>query len=153
MSAGRWYVAVQGVLFAVVAVTALVPGPTLFASLVLGLTLVVVGAAGVLWTGRLLGSSLTPLPEPNGSGLVARGPYRLVRHPMYTALVLICLGVAVGSGALWCYVSVLVLAVFFELKTRYEERYLVGMYPGYAEYAAATGKFVPGVGRRRLSTG
>ena len=72
---------------------------------------------------------------------------------MYTALVLICLGLAVGSGALWSYVSVLVLAVFFDLKGRVEERYLVGAYPGYAEYAARTGKFVPGVGRRRMSRG
>src|SRR4051812_2760052 len=121
MTAGRWYVAVQGLLFLCVAVTALLPGPTLFLSLPLGLVLVVAGAAGVIWTGRLLGESLTPLPEPNGAGMVARGPYRWVRHPMYTALVVICLGVAVGSGALWCYVSVVFLAAFFELKTRYEE--------------------------------
>ena len=145
--------AVQGVLFLCVAVTALLPGPTLFASLWLGLALVVVGAIGVIWTGRQLGQSLTPLPEPNGFGLVASGPYRWVRHPMYTALVVICLGVAVGSGALWCFVTVVVLALFFEAKTRYEERYLVGMYPGYSEYASVTGKFVPGVGRRRSSTG
>ncbi len=72
---------------------------------------------------------------------------------MYTSLVLICLGLAIGSGALWSYVSVLVLAVFFEFKGRVEERFLIAAYPGYAEYAARTGKFVPGVGRRRFSTG
>ena len=148
----RAYVVVQGVLFLVVGVTAVLPGPTLFQSFVLGLTLVVVGAAGLLWTGRVLGRSLTPLPVPNGAGLVAAGPYRVVRHPMYSALVVLCLGVAVGSGALWCFASCLVLGVFFGFKARYEERFLVRVYPGYVEYGARTGRFVPLLGRLKLST-
>ena len=146
---GRIFVAVQGLLFLAVAVLALVPGPTLFSSLVLGLALVVLGGVGVIWTGRDLGRALTPNPVPNGEGLVARGLYRVARHPMYSCLVLICLGVAVGSGALWCFVAVLALAVFFGVKARFEERYLLGAYPGYAEYAARTGRFVPIVGRLR----
>ena len=44
---------------------------------------------------------------------------------------------------------VVTLAVFFEAKTRLEERFLIDAYDGYASYAARTGKFVPGVGRRR----
>lgn len=146
--------AVQGALFALVAVTALLPGPTLLTSLPLSLTLVVLGSVGVVWSGALLGRALTPLPVPNGAGLVARGVYRWVRHPMYASLVVICLGVAVGSGVLWCYVTVVALAVFFAAKARFEERYLVREYAGYAEYGARVGRFVPGVGRlRRLSTG
>jgi len=143
----------QALLFLCVAVTAILPGPTLWQSLPIGLALVVLGAAGMWWTGRSLGRSLTPMPVPNGAGLVAAGPYRRVRHPMYVAVVLVCLGLAVGSGALWCYVTVVVLCVFFDLKARVEERYLMAAYEGYAEYAARTGKFVPGVGRRKLSTG
>jgi protein-S-isoprenylcysteine O-methyltransferase Ste14 len=153
MTTGRWYVAVQGLMFLLVAVTAFFPGPTLFSSLVLGLCLVLAGAALVLWTGRVLGRSLTPNPEPNGAGLVAVGPYRWARHPMYTGLVGICLGVAVGVGVLWCYLAVLLLAGFFRVKARYEERFLLRTYPGYALYAGSVGRFVPGVGRlRRLST-
>ena len=148
----RAYVVVQGVLFLVVGITAVLPGPTLFRSVLIGVALVVVGAAGVLWTARVLGRSLTPLPVPNGAGLVAAGPYRAVRHPMYSALVVLCLGVAVGSGALWCYVACLVLGVFFGFKARYEERFLMGVYPGYLEYGARTGRFVPFVGRLKLST-
>lgn len=67
---------------------------------------------------------------------------------MYTALVVICLGVAVGSGKLLSFIAVVAVAVFFEIKTRVEERHLVQVYDGYAEYAARTGKFVPKVGRR-----
>ena len=111
MTTGRWLVALQGLLFLLVAVTAFLPGPTLFSSLVVGLACVVVGAAVVLWTGRALGASLTPNPSPNGAGMVASGPYRFARHPMYSGLVVICLGVAVGAGVVWCYLAVLVLAV------------------------------------------
>ncbi|WP_062072978.1 methyltransferase family protein [Demequina sediminicola] len=148
---GRWVmVAVQGLLFLSVAVTAIIPwGPSLWSSLWLALALIVLGAAGVLWTGRSLGGSLTPSPVPNGVGLVAKGLYRWVRHPMYTALILICAGVAVSSGRVLCWASVVALVVFFEVKTRVEERYLMTTYEGYSEYAGRTGKFLPGIGRRR----
>ena len=149
---GRWgMVAVQGLLFAAVAVTAIWPawGPTLWSSLWVALALVLVGSAGVIWSARDLGAALTPSPVPNQTGLVARGLYRWARHPMYTALVVICLGVAVGSGKVLSFVAVLALAVFFEVKTRVEEQHLVAAYDGYADYAALTGKFVPGVGRRK----
>ncbi|GIG53301.1 methyltransferase family protein [Demequina activiva] len=144
-------VAVQGVLFLTVAVTAFLRdvGPALFTSLWLALALVLVGSAGVIASGRNLGRSLTPSPVPNEAGLAASGLYRYARHPMYTALVVICLGVAVGSGALLCYVSVVVLAVFFGFKARMEERYLRRVYNGYDAYAARTGRFLPGIGRRK----
>ncbi|MFV0285628.1 MAG: methyltransferase family protein [Demequina sp.] len=149
---GRWgMVALQGVLFLAVAVTAILPAPggTWPTSLAISLALVLVGAAGVLWTGRSLGGSLTPSPVPNGEGMVAAGLYRWMRHPMYTALDVICLGVAVGSGKWTCYVAVAALCAFFEVKTRAEEGYLREAYPGYATYAARTGKFLPGIGRAR----
>lgn len=139
-------VAVQGLLFAAVAVTALLPGPVLWHSLWTGLALVVLGSVGVIWSAKDLGQSLTPSPVPNSRGLVANGLYRYARHPMYSALVVICLGVAVGSGSWWCYLSVVALAAFFQYKTRVEERFLVATYDGYAEYAARTGKFFPGLG-------
>ena len=142
-------VGVQALLFLAVAVTAFLQGvgPALFGSLWVGLGLVLVGSAGVIASGRDLGGSLTPSPVPNEAGLAAGGVYRFARHPMYTALVVICLGVAVGSGALLCYLAVVALAVFFAFKARMEERYLRRVYPGYDEYASRTGRFVPGVGR------
>lgn len=149
---GRWgMVAAQGLLFAAVGGFALLPawGPELASSLSAALALVLIGSVGVLWSAANLGSALTPSPVPNQAGLVARGLYRWARHPMYTALVVICLGVAVGSGKSLSYASVIALAVFFEYKTRVEEQHLVVAYEGYAEYAARTGKFVPGIGRRR----
>lgn len=143
-------VALQGFLFLLVVAAALIPpiGPAIWDSLTLSIVLILLGAAGMVWSGRDLGTSLTPLPVPNGKGLAAHGIYEYARHPMYTAILLICLGVAVGAGNLQVYVVVAALLVFFEVKTRFEERYLVTAYEGYAEYAARTGKFLPGLGKR-----
>lgn len=143
------FVVVQGLLFLAVAVLAMVPGPTLFASLAGGLGLVAAGSLLVAASARLLGRALTPNPVPNGAGLVAAGVYRWARHPMYSGLVVICLGVAVGTGARWSFVAVAALAVFFMVKARFEEHHLLRTYPGYAAYAAVTGRFMPGVGRLR----
>lgn len=143
-------VAIQGLLFLAVALTALTGSVASAPRLLwVGLALVVVGAAGVLWSGRDLGRALTPSPVPNEAGLVARGIYRWARHPMYSALVVICLGVAVGSGAALCFVAVAALAVFFMVKARMEESHLLRVYEGYRGYARVTGRFVPGVGRLR----
>jgi len=143
-------VALQGFLFLLVVVAALIPpiGPAIWDSLTLSIVLILLGAAGMVWSGRDLGTSLTPLPVPNGKGLAAHGIYGYARHPMYTAILLICLGVAVGAGNIQVYVVVAALLVFFEVKTRFEERYLVHAYGGYAEYASRTGKFLPGLGKR-----
>lgn len=142
-------VGLQGLLFLAVAITAIapIPGDPWPSSLWGGLALIVAGSVGVLWTGRLLGPSLTPLPVPNGEGLIVDGAYRWARHPMYSALVVICLGVAVSSGAWACYVTVGALAVFFMVKARREEAYLLSTYDGYREYAGRTGRFLPAVGR------
>jgi protein-S-isoprenylcysteine O-methyltransferase Ste14 len=145
-------VGIQAVLFLAVVVAALTPplgGTSWWSSLVLALALILLGAVGVVLAGRDLGRALTPLPIPNGEGLVARGLYRHARHPMYSALVVICVGVGVGSGTPQSWVAAALLAVFFMAKARMEERYLLSAYPGYAEYAARVGRFVPGVGRLR----
>jgi len=96
-----------------------------------------------------LGRALTPIPQPNGAGLRARGVYRWVRHPMYTSVLLLCVGVAAARGSVVVWALVASLGVFFEAKTRLEEKFLIEAYDGYASYASRTGKFVPGVGRRR----
>jgi protein-S-isoprenylcysteine O-methyltransferase Ste14 len=142
-------VGVQGVLFAMVVIAALAPalGPALWAPLPLALALIVAGSIGVIASARDLGSALTPLPIPNGKGMAAKGLYHWARHPMYSSLVVICLGVAVGAGKVQTYVVVVLLAAFFMLKARTEERYLLTAYEGYPHYAAVTGRFVPGIGR------
>lgn len=144
-------VALQAILFLGVAAGALATGigPRLPASLWGGIAVVAAGVVVLLWAARNLGGALTPLPVPNGAGLAAHGAYRWMRHPIYTGVILACLGVAIGAGTVLAYAAALAVALFFEAKTRLEERWLLGAYQGYAQYAARTGKFLPGIGRRR----
>lgn len=144
-------VGIQFALFCAVAAGALATGvgPSLPRSTIAGLTLTALGAIVLLAAARHLGAALTPNPVPNRAGLVAHGLYRWVRHPIYTGVLLACLGVAVAAGTVLAYAAVVALLVLFEVKTRLEERWLTRTYPGYAEYAAVTGKFVPGLGKRR----
>ena len=59
------------------------------------------------WGGRS-----TPVPEPNGEGMSARGIYAWVRHPMYTSVVIAALGVAAARGASAAWVLAVVLGAF-----------------------------------------
>ena len=95
------------------------------------LAAVALGGAAALSLGR----NLTPYPKPVDSGtLVARGPYRLVRHPIYTAVILGMIGIAVRGGDWISLALAFGLVPFFYAKSSYEERHLTEEYPGYESY-------------------
>jgi protein-S-isoprenylcysteine O-methyltransferase Ste14 len=83
-----------------------------------------------------------PLPKENGK-LSTGGLYKYVRHPMYSGVLLLSLGIAVTSGSVIKYALVGILALLFHFKTRYEEKYLRMQYPEYELYAKKTPKFIP----------
>ena len=94
------------------------------------------GAGALAYGGaRALGRNLTPFPEPvSGGSLVEHGVYRLVRHPLYGAVVLLGAGLAAFGNGWWAWPAVVVLAGFFTVKATFEERRLVRRFPGYADY-------------------
>jgi protein-S-isoprenylcysteine O-methyltransferase Ste14 len=103
----------------------------------------IAGALGV-WAARWLGKGLTPLPLPNGqTDLVTSGPYRWVRHPMYSAVIIGMSGIALRSGSWWSAAAWLGLVALLAFKSRWEEGHLVAAFSGYAEYRKRTGRFVP----------
>lgn len=110
----------------------------------LGVPLVVGGVALALPALLRHGRRLTPLPEPNPAlGLQCTGVYRLIRHPMYTGLLLTAFGLAIGLQKPWGIAGAVALTVFFNLKAREEERRLRRRYPEYAAYQQRTGRFLP----------
>ena len=124
-------------------------GPTAPASLIGGLALMAAGLVLVFITGRHLGAALTPLPNPNGTGLVAHGAYSLARHPMYMAVLTMFIGIAALSGRFTVWAATALLLAMFLFKARLEEKYLIAEYPGYREYGQKTGRFLPRIGRFR----
>ena len=100
--------------------------------------------------GITLGRALTPSPIPReGSQLVTAGVYRLVRHPLYSGLVLLGAGLFIIGASWWHAALFVALFVLLSVKARLEERMLAARFPEYADYASRTGRIVPGVGRLR----
>jgi len=99
----------------------------------------------VLVTGLLgLGRSLTALPSPVPHGeLRTGGPYRFVRHPIYSGIMALTLGFAVRSGNAVVAATAVALVVWLAIKSRWEEVRLLARYEGYRAYAARTPRFVP----------
>jgi protein-S-isoprenylcysteine O-methyltransferase Ste14 len=81
--------------------------------------------------------------NPTQGGLVITGPYRFIRHPIYTA---VCLFVMPGVIAHWSWSAVLWGALVVGsalLRMLFEEKLLVTMYPEYRAYAAARPRMIP----------
>jgi protein-S-isoprenylcysteine O-methyltransferase Ste14 len=109
-----------------------------------GLALALTGAALFVWAHRTLAQSFTMFPKPKPGGrLVTDGPFALVRHPMYLAGVLFFGGCSLGL-AWWGLAATGVLALFWVLKARREERHLRERFPAYAQYVERVRRrFVP----------
>ncbi len=141
-----WFV-VQLALFAVILLAPPVPPVTFPLWLrILGLGMLVVG--GVFGTGGVLalGSNLTAFPKPiEGGTLITTGMYSFVRHPIYTGLILGTLGLGIFRASLLGIVLAVVLFVFFDLKSRREEKWLVEAYSGYMDYRKRVKKLIPWV--------
>jgi protein-S-isoprenylcysteine O-methyltransferase Ste14 len=91
-----------------------------------------------------LGPSLTPLPYPRARGrLVQTGPYRLVRHPVYSGGVALAYGWALAACSWPTLVYATVLLVFVDCKATREERWLREKFAEYGEYARRVRKLIP----------
>ena len=101
---------------------------------VLGVLLLLAGIAVFVWAARTLGGSFTAYPRPRPEGvLVEDGPYRFVRHPVYSAGVLVLLGYGLLTSVV-ATAAVPAIAVLWWLKSRVEERHLAARFPAYADY-------------------
>jgi protein-S-isoprenylcysteine O-methyltransferase Ste14 len=97
-----------------------------------------------------LGRGLTASPLPSERAqLQTGGLYRLVRHPIYSALLLLAWARTLASGSGWVLGATTALLLLLEGKARWEERLLARRFPAYAAYAAVTPRFVPRPWHRR----
>jgi protein-S-isoprenylcysteine O-methyltransferase Ste14 len=96
----------------------------------------------MLWRALALGRSITLLPAAIAP--VARGPYALVRHPLYAAYLAfdLCLAYALQDPLVWTAFAAEALALLW--RARVEERVLTAAFPDYAAYAARVrGRIIP----------
>ncbi len=109
--------------------------------------LAVVAGAIVAVLGVLgLGSSLSPFPKPvDGSELVTHGVYGVIRHPIYSGIVLAAIGWSVATASIVAFAAAVLLFLLFDAKSRREEVWLAERHPGYAAYRTRTKRLVPGL--------
>jgi protein-S-isoprenylcysteine O-methyltransferase Ste14 len=105
--------------------------------------LLVAGTAWSVWSLRCLGKNLSVIAQARG--VADRGPYRLVRHPLYTGEIVSALGLALAAGtgaaaALW--VALVGMQAYRALR---EEQVLLDALPGYREYRKSTAALLPGL--------
>jgi protein-S-isoprenylcysteine O-methyltransferase Ste14 len=142
--AGRLLVALQFGLLALMGWRAWVsPFPfSLFAAALFGGSAVL--ALWALAANRPGNFNIRPTPRSGGT-LVTSGPYRWIRHPMYTSVLLAAAAAAMKSheildAGLW-----LALLAVLWVKADFEERALMTRFADYQAYKARTRKFLPGL--------
>jgi protein-S-isoprenylcysteine O-methyltransferase Ste14 len=110
----------------------------------IGLVLFAVGLGFAIWArvhiGRNWGTPMTQKEEPE---LVTSGPYRLVRHPIYSGILVAGFGTAVALS--WVGLIVVAMAgTYFLYSATVEERSLTEQFPDtYPTYKRATKMLVP----------
>jgi protein-S-isoprenylcysteine O-methyltransferase Ste14 len=111
---------------------------------VVGISLFVLGLGFAIWArvhiGRNWGTPMTQKVEPE---LVTSGPYRFVRHPIYSGIIVAGLGTAVGLTWFWL-AAVALGGVYFLYAATVEERYLTEQFPdAYPAYKRSSKMLVP----------
>ena len=112
---------------------------------VLGVPAALAGLALFLWMFRHLGLNVTATSMPRTQAtLVTTGPYRWIRHPMYsTALILVAAVTLLTANAVVA-ASGLAMFALLAARSRIEERRLVDKFgDGYRSYQSRTGRFLP----------
>jgi protein-S-isoprenylcysteine O-methyltransferase Ste14 len=85
---------------------------------------------------------VTPIPAKDAS-LVTSGPYRFIRHPMYTSVLLGSVGLLVMDFGLLRLALLMLLILVLSLKLRFEEALLSRLFPDYPEYMRRTRMLIP----------
>jgi len=107
--------------------------------------LVAAGLLLLLWAIGILGfNNLRVQPEPGARAtLVTKGPYRVIRHPMYTGGLLIAAGWVADVFVVARLLAAVVLALDFVVKMTYEEQLLAQRFPDYRKYMETTKRLIP----------
>jgi protein-S-isoprenylcysteine O-methyltransferase Ste14 len=115
---------------------------------------------GLAWLGLLLSGSLifwalatntyasrvARIQADRGQSVISSGPYRYVRHPMYTGIILIFLSLPLALGSGWGLVPGMLIGVLFCIRAALEDRMLQSELAGYAEYSRRVRyRLLPGV--------
>ena len=110
----------------------------------IGMALFVLGLGLAVWARVHLGRNWgTPMSEKVGADLITTGPYRYIRNPIYSGIILATIGTAIAISWLWL-LAVVLLSVYFIYSASVEERIMQRLFPDtYPAYVRSTKKLIP----------
>ncbi len=116
--------------------------------MIFGHCAVIAGIAGTAWA-----QSVNPFFEPGvriqserHQRVIDTGPYAVVRHPGYSAALLLLPGLSLALGSYWGLVPAAIAAILLVVRTIWEDRLLHQKLPGYPEYSLRVrARLVPGI--------
>ncbi len=113
--------------------------------LILGFVLLVVGLGFAVFARLTIGRNWSGnVTLKHDHELVMGGPYRVVRHPIYSGLLLGMLGTAITSGEVHGFLGVVLALIAFTMKSRVEERFMLQQFgDAYAVYRGRVKGLVP----------
>jgi protein-S-isoprenylcysteine O-methyltransferase Ste14 len=110
----------------------------------IGLVLFAAGLGFAIWARRHIGRNWgTPMSQKDEPELVTSGPYQLVRHPIYSGVLVAGIGTAVALSWAWL-IAVALAGIYFVYSATIEERNLTEQFPNaYPVYRRSTKMLVP----------
>ena len=114
-------------------------------TMTLGVMLTAAGLLVAIWARLYLGRNWSgTVTVKVGHQLVCVGPYRFVRHPIYSGLLLALVGTALCRRHLWAFAGVALVWLGFWIKSRLEEQFMVQTFgAAYEDYRRSTGALLP----------
>jgi len=119
--------------------------PRSLATFWVGVALIAAGLGFTVWARRVLGRNWSAtVTIKTGHELVQTGPYRWVRHPIYTGLLLAFAGSAVALAEWRGLLSFALALAAFVVKLRIEERWMTEVFgPAYDQYRQRVRGLIP----------
>lgn len=128
----------------VVAVVSLLFRRSLFARTPVTIALQVGAGILMLWARVTFGGrSFHAGADATQGGLVTKGPYRHLRHPIYSALLLFIWSGVVSHGGTLSILTAIVATACIAVRIGAEEALVIETYPEYADYARRTKRIIP----------
>ena len=108
------------------------------------ITIQIAAAGLMIWARLQFGlRSFHATANPTAGGLVTRGPYRFLRHPIYAAVVYFVWAGVAGHPSATAILAAMLATVCLGVRMRAEEILLMREYPDYAAYSRRTARVLP----------
>lgn len=117
---------------------------------IMGLLISVLGVLMIVSCVIALNRSISAFPTPKENAeLVRTGAYKYIRHPIYTGILLCCIGYSFFSENSLRFIVSILLMILFRFKAGYEESLLRKKFSRYTDYMQNSGMFLPRLKSRK----